>query len=413
MSPFENPILPAAATDREPPAHADIDMAAVRAYRLDRVRREMARRDIAAVVLVDPLNIRYATDSTNMQVWTMHNAARYAFVPASGPVVMFDFHNCEHLSAGLGTVDEVRHATGVYYFAGGPRMEEFARRWAAELEDLLRAHGGGNRRLGLDGANPLAVHELSRLGVEVCDAGQVMEQARVIKSPEELRCMRAAIAACEAGMREMHERLQPGMTENELWSILHQVNIARGGEWIETRLLTSGPKTNPWFQECGFRVIQAGELVSFDTDLVGPFGYCADVSRTYLCGDGKGSDAQRRLYDIARRQIAFNLDLLRPGMSFHEFAAKSFELPEIYRANRYSVVAHGIGLCDEYPHIAYTQDQGSHGYDGVIEPNMTLCLESYVGAEGGAEGVKLEQQVLVTEDGVELLSTFPFEDRLL
>ncbi|MFQ5971733.1 MAG: M24 family metallopeptidase [Alphaproteobacteria bacterium] len=398
--------------DREPPEYAHIDLDAVRAYRLGRVRAELSARDIAAAVLVDPLNVRYATDSTNMQVWVTHNAARYVFVPASGPVVMFDFHNTQHRSHGLGTVDEVRKATGVYYFSAGPRLAELAGRWAAELEDLLRAHGGGSRRLAVDRAHPLATSALERLGVEVCDGGEVMEQARAIKSPQEIQCIRASIAACEEGMSRMREHLSPGMTENELWSILHQTNIELGGEWIETRLLTSGPKTNPWFQECGFRVIQAGDLVSFDTDLIGPFGYCADISRTYLCGDGKASDAQRRLYELARQQICSNIELIRPGMGLRELAEKSFKLPENCRANRYSVVAHGVGLCDEYPHIAYPEDFDEHGYDGVILPNMTLCVESYVGEEGGAEGVKLEEQVLVTEAGVEVLSTFPFEDVL-
>ncbi len=402
-----------AADDRDPPLQPAVDMDRVRQHRLNRVQAELRRRDIAACVLTDPLNIRYATDSPNMQLWVTHNFARYAFVPADGPVVMFDFHNCGHRSAGLGTVDNVRHATGVYYFAAGPRLDEFADRWAAEIDDLLRACGGGNRRLGLDRAHPQAVFALGKLGIEVLDAGEPMELARVIKSPDEILCMREAIRVAEAGMYEMHTRLEPGMTENQLWSMLHQVNIAMGGEWIETRLLTSGDKTNPWFQECGFRAIQAGDLVSYDTDLIGPFGYCADISRTFLCGDKQASDEQRRLYALAREQIAYNMDKLRPGMTFREFSEVSFDLPAEFRANRYSVVAHGVGLCDEYPHIAYVEDVGAHGYDGDILPGMTLCIESYVGAEGGREGVKLEEQVLVTDTGIEVLSQFPFEDSLL
>jgi len=388
-------------------------MDAVRAYRLARVRAELVERDMVGVLLTDPLSVRYATDSTNMQLWITHNAARYAFVPADGPVVLFDFHNCEHRSLGLNTVDEVRPGTGIYYFACGPRLAERSDRWAQEIDDLLRRCGGGNRRLGLDRANPVAVAALQALGIEVRDGTELMERARQIKSEGEIQCMRASITVCEAAMHGMRTRLAPGMTENALWSILHQVNIARGGEWIETRLLTSGPKTNPWFQESGFRVIEAGDLVSFDTDLIGPFGYCADISRTFLCGDGKGSDKQRRLYALAREHLAFNTDILKPGMTFREFAEKSFALPEEFQANRYSVIGHGVGLCDEYPHIAYPEEIADHGYDGIIEPGMTLCLESYIGADGGGEGAKLEQQVLVTETGIEALSTFPFEDSLL
>jgi len=388
-------------------------MDAVRAYRLARVRAELVERDMVGVLLTDPLSVRYATDSTNMQLWITHNAARYAFVPADGPVVLFDFHNCEHRSLGLNTVDEVRPGTGIYYFACGPALAERSDRWAQEIDDLLRRCGGGNRRLGLDRANPVAVAALQALGIEVRDGTELMERARQIKSEGEIQCMRASITVCKAAMHGMRTRLAPGMTENALWSILHQVNIARGGEWIETRLLTSGPKTNPWFQESGFRVIEAGDLVSFDTDLIGPFGYCADISRTFLCGDGKGSDKQRRLYALAREHLAFNTDILKPGMTFREFAEKSFALPEEFQANRYSVIGHGVGLCDEYPHIAYPEEIADHGYDGIIEPGMTLCLESYIGADGGGEGAKLEQQVLVTETGIEALSTFPFEDSLL
>jgi Xaa-Pro aminopeptidase len=89
------------------------------------------------------------------------------------------------------------------------------------------------------------------------------------------------------------------VTENQLWSILHETNIAHGGEWIECRLLASGPRTNPWFQESSNRVIEAGDVVGFDTDMVGPFGYIADISRSWICPDAKPSDRQKKLYDLA------------------------------------------------------------------------------------------------------------------
>ena len=139
------------------------------------------------------------------------------------------------------------------------------------------------------------------------DSGEaVMENARLIKSPDEILAMRRAIVACEAAMGEMEQALKPGISENELWAELHRGNIARGGEWIETRLLSSGPRTNPWFQECSSRVIEDGDLVAFDTDLIGPYGFCADLSRTWLCGDGKPSNEQRDLFRIAADQIAHN-----------------------------------------------------------------------------------------------------------
>ena len=397
-------------TINTPPFHShDLDLSSLRRYRLSRVREQLKKRDYAGVVLFDPLNIRYATDTSNMQVWIMHNASRYAFIATEGPVVVFDFHNCEHLSDGNEFVDEVRPVCSWYYFDAGTRAEEKAKRWADEIADLVRQHGGGNTRLALDHCDPLGADALRAHGITLHTGQDVLEEARNIKSPLELEAMRVAIKTCETAMDKMRAALTPGITENQLWSVLHQQNIALGGEWIETRLLTSGPRTNPWFQECSDRIIQAGDIVSFDTDLIGPFGYCADISRSWICGEDPPNDEQRRLYAVAYEQIHHNLQVLHPGLTAFEFVDKSFKLPEQYVPNRYSVVAHGIGLCDEHPAIHNLEDRESSGYDLVLQPGMTLCIESYVGAFGGREGIKLEQQVLITEEGIEDLTTYPFE----
>lgn len=222
--------------------------------------------------------------------------------------------------------------------------------------------------------------------------------------------MREAIHACEVGMARMRQAMKPGMTENEIWSILYQTNIEMGGEWIETRLLASGPRTNPWFHECGHRVLKAGDILSFDTDLVGPNGYCADLSRTWLCGDGKPSDEQKTLFGIALEQMRINADLLGPGVSFREITDKGFKLPEDCVPNRYGVVMHGVGMCDEYPAVYYPEDYEKSGHDALFLPGMTICVESYIGRFGGDEGVKLEQQYLITETGTELMTDFPLVD---
>ena len=222
--------------------------------------------------------------------------------------------------------------------------------------------------------------------------------------------MRCAMVSCENAMREMRRTMCPGMTENDLWAVLHAENVKRGGEWIETRLLASGPRTNPWFQECGPRVMREGDIVAFDTDLIGPYGYCVDISRTWICGEARPTNEQREANEVAREHIATNLALLRPGLGFAEMSEKSHRLPERYRAGRYSVIAHGTGLCDEYPSIKYPEDWARSGYDGVFEPGMMVSVEVYAGAEGGSCGVKLEEQALVTETGHELISTYPLED---
>ena len=386
------------------------NLSALREYRLARLRGELRRNDCAGLVLFDPLNIRYGTDTTNMQVWIAHNPTRACFIATEGPVVLFEYRQAVHLADHLPLIDEVRPAVPFFYFLSAERTEEMAGRFAAQIDELLRAHGGGNRRVAVDKMEIAGVRAFDRLGIDIRDGQRITEHARKIKDVNEVDAMRCAMVACENSMRAMRRAMLPGMTENDLWAVLHAENVIRGGEWIETRLLTSGPRTNPWFQECGPRVIEEGDVVAFDTDLIGPYGYCVDISRTWLCGEGRPSNEQRELNEVAREHIAANLELLRPGLGFAEMSEKSHRLPERYRGGRYSVIAHGTGLCDEYPSIKYPEDQAQSGYDGVFEPGMMVSVEAYVGAKGGSCGVKLEEQALVTETGYELISSYPLED---
>ncbi len=303
------------------------DMDVARRYRLTRIRAELKKHDLAGIVVYDPLNVRYATDSTDMQLWVAHNAVRYAFVATDGPVILWDFHNCEHLSWHLDLVDEIRHGTAWFYYEAGEHTKVRARRWANEIADILKSCGGGNRRLAVDNINPTGVGALAELGISVHDGQEVMEHARTVKCADELKAMRRAIAACEASMRVMEGSLKPGMTENDLWAILHAENIRRGGEWIETRLLSSGPRTNPWFQECSARVIEDGDIVAFDTDLIGAYGYCCDISRTWLAGTKRATNEQRALYALAEEQIAANIEMLKPGASYRDLSHAARSLP--------------------------------------------------------------------------------------
>ena len=194
--------------------------------------------------------------------------------------------------------------------------------------------------------------------------------------------------------------------------MLHETNIAHAGEWIECRLLTSGPRTNPWFQEAGSRKVEAGDLVAFDSDMVGPLGYLADISRTLICPGKAATAEQRKLYDIAQDQILTNIGLIKPGLSFKEFGEKCWPVPDDYVPNRYMMMIHGAGMVDEFPTVAYAVDYADWGYDGYFLENMVVCVESYIGAAGGTQGVKLEQQVLITSTGAVPMSHDPMIDVL-
>ncbi len=383
------------------------DLPAMRRYRLERIRAELKRRNHVAVLLYDPINIRYATDSTNMQLWVAHNPTRHCLVFAEGPVILFDYFACEHLSDHSGIVDEVRPAISWMYMYGGELTDLKVRRWAAGIADLVREHGGGKARIAADHLDPEGVAALGRLDVTVGNGEAVMESARLIKSPDEILAMRRAIVACETAMGGMQAALKPGVSENELWAELHRGNIVRGGEWIETRLLSSGPRTNPWFQECSSRVIESGDLVAFDTDLIGPYGFCADLSRTWLCGNGAPTDEQGDLFAIARDQIRHNIALVRAGVGFRDLVERSRAPPPDCFATRYGVLYHGVGLADEYPTLPHVADWTDDTPEGELEAGMVICVESYIGRLGGGEGVKIEEQVLVTQTGCEVLSSYP------
>ncbi|MGB7335739.1 MAG: dimethylsulfonioproprionate lyase DddP [Salaquimonas sp.] len=385
----------------------------MRAFRLERLVAELQKRDYAGIVLFDPLNIRYATDATNMQLWTTHNPARACFVSADGYLILWDYNNCQHLSAHLPLIKEYRTGASFFYFTSGERVAEHAAKFASEVDSIVREHGSDNRRIAIDRIEPEGLMAMHRLGLETFQGQEVTELARAIKGPDDIKAMRCAVHSCELAMHEMKRNLRPGMTENDLWSILHAENIKHGGEWIETRILASGPRTNPWFQECGPRIIQEGDLVGFDTDLVGVYGMCCDISRTWLCGDVEPTKEQKRIYTHAYNQVMNNIEIIKPGMSFKEFSYKADLAPEEFRHNRYGVLAHGVGLCDEYPSLYFPEDYPATGYDDTFKPGMFVCVESYCGAVGGREGVKLEEQLLVTETGLENVTSFPYEAELI
>tara|TARA_Y100000590_G_scaffold73146_1_gene80481 strand:+ start:446 stop:1681 length:1236 start_codon:yes stop_codon:yes gene_type:complete len=384
----------------------EIDFKKLRSYRLDRVKKELQKNNLEACILFDPVNLRYALDSTNMSVYNMHNLTRYCFISVDGPVILYEYFNCEKLSEHLSLIDEIRPAITWDYFSNGEQANLQLEKWINEVNDLSNLYFN-SKKIAIDVINGPAVNLLQKSGIEVVDAKKILEQARVIKSPEELKCMKTAIDVAEIGIIKMREQLTSGMTEDELWSILHKTNIEHGGEWIECRILSSGSRTNPWMQESTNKVIQDGEIVSFDTDMVGPYGYCADISRAFVCGN-KFSELQKKIYSMAVEQINHNSRLIKPEMSFKEFTEKAWVLPKDYYGNRYSVIAHGIGMCDEWPAIRYPTDGGERS--GSFQKNMTITLESYIGKVGGKEGVKLEQQYLVGENGLELMSHHQLED---
>jgi Xaa-Pro dipeptidase len=398
--------------DRAPESEG-IDLSKVRRYRQERVRVEMAKRDIAAVILTDPINIRYATGTRNMQIFSQRNApARYLLLTKDRSI-MFEFTGCHHLAEGYETIDEVRSAVTASFVAAGSLIIQREQDWARDIAATIESLVGKGATIGLERLNAGVSIELMKTGLNIVDAQEPVEMARAIKSEEEVKCIEASLRATEKALGLLRDAIRPGQTENELWSIFQQSIIAQNGDYCETRLVSSGQRTNPWFQESGSKVIEANELVALDTDVVGCHGYYSDFSRTFHVGPDKPTPLQRELYCTAYEQVHFNIELIKPGVSFKEYANKAWDIPDCFFDNRYYLSSHGVGMTGEYPYLYHRADYNDAGYDGIIEPGMTICVESYIGEKDGGEGVKLEQQVLVTETGNRLMSQFPFEDNLL
>ena len=376
-------------------------------YRMGQLKAHMGKADVGLLVLINPSSLRYAANYASYQLFQAHIPAAYMFLPLDGPGVMYGSTD--------GAQDgqfENRPARPLAFFDSGTEQGEASRLLADDAIRYLAEIGCDNRRVAVEFVNPSQTQAMMQRGLDVLDGIPIAEAARVIKCEDEVACIRWALAVAEHGIAKMKEILRPGVSELQLWGLLNYTNLANHGGWHDGRMLASGPRTNPWLQEATPRKIESGDLVAFDTDMVGPMGYFADISRTLHCGPDKPTKRQKQIYRLAHEEVQTNMRLVRPGISFFEIQDQAFDVPEEFRPQAYPCVMHAVGMCDEYPRINYGF-RGRNFYDGTLEAGMVMCIESYMGAVGETDGVKLEQQVLVTEEGCELLTTCPFEETLL
>tara|TARA_E500000178_G_scaffold67311_1_gene64690 strand:- start:220 stop:1227 length:1008 start_codon:yes stop_codon:yes gene_type:complete len=333
-------------------------------------------------------------------------------------MVIWDYKNSPFLSEFNPLVKEQRSGADLFYFDRGDKIGDAADVFANEVRLLINEHGNSNNRLAVDKIMLHGLRSLEALNLKVMDGEEVSEKSRSIKGIDEIKAMRCASYACEKAIYKMEqvtrsEVCNENLSENDIWSILHAENIKRGGEWIETRLLTSGPRTNPWFQECGPRIVQNNEIVAFDTDLVGAYGICVDISRTWWIGDQSPRPDMIYAMRHAHEHIMKNMEMLKPGVHMSDLTKNAHKLDQKYQVGKYSCLMHGVGLCDEWPLISYADKFVEGAYDYDIEAGMVLCVEALVSPENGDFSIKLEDQVLVTENGYENLTKYPFDEALM
>ena len=394
------------------------DLTEMRRYRWARLTQHIVDRDYGGLLMFDPLNIRYATDSTNMQLWNTHNPFRAVLLCADGYMVIWDYKNAPFLSTFNPLVREQRAGADLFYFDRGDKVDVAADVFSNEVRVLMAEHAPGNMRLAVDKPMVHGLRALEAQGFDIREGEEVTEKSRSIKGPDEIRAMRCASHACETAVKAMEDfaraNVGDGKTcEDDIWAVLHAENIRRGGEWIETRLLASGPRTNPWFQECGPRICQPNEIISFDTDLVGSYGICVDISRSWWIGPDKPRPDMVYAMQHAMEHIQTNMEMLRPGVMIPELSANTHVLDDQFQAQKYGCLMHGVGLCDEWPLVAYPDKAVAGAFDYPLEAGMVLCVEAAVGAVGSDFTIKLEDQVLITEDGYENLTQYPFDAALM
>ncbi len=393
------------------PDASAIDFERLRAGRLARLQEMLKRDGIPACLFFNPANIRYATGTDVMGVWTAGTFARYCMVPAEGKPILFEYKGSIHVTEKI--VEDVRPAYSWQF--GGHQSWEKVRDWAEDLRSVLAELGVEGEPLGVDRLDTPGFLALQEKGVRIVDSGPATVNAREVKTPEEVELFRVNGRIGDEMLAEFEAAIRPGIREYELLAVLGNSLLKRHGEFLFTRLVSAGQNTNPWMSEAHDNVVQEGDLVGVDTDANGYEGYVIDVSRTFLCGD-RATPEQKEAYRVAYDSVAGMVELVKPGMTFEEFAYAAPELPEKFKAQRYPAMVHQAGLEDEGPGIPYPDDdRGPRRImpEREIKENMVLCFECYAGEVDGAFGVKLEDQVVVTADGCELVCRYPFEEKLL
>lgn len=400
-----------------------VDIARLRRERREKLQEQMAKEDLGGLILADSLNIRYATGIRYLAIQSLHMRMSNVIFPREGKPVFFGGQGVEPPIAS----GEIAHRpfNTTDFWTAGDHQEEANRRWARATKESLEELGIANERIGVDRLDTWGLLALLDERVKVVDAGKATSMARAIKTDDELALIRQATAIADVALWNVQQAIEPGVTENELFAVMASTNLSYGGEFQDCRFLSAGGNTNPWLlREASERIVRPGDLVAMDTDMAGPMGYFADISRTYLCGDGPPNEEQLDAYKRAYEFIQECLPMFKPGVTFQELAEGIPPTPDEYTVNKYPLIAHGVGMTDEWPAIYFVDaaksgfagsaaTSGFGNYVGEFKENMVMTMEASFGREGGREQVKLEEQLIITKNGPDVISQAPYDWRFL
>jgi Xaa-Pro dipeptidase len=390
-----------------------VDFARLRGDRLERTRAALRASDLGAVLLFDQNNIRYVT-STHIGEWARDKSARCVLLPRDGNPVLWDFGSAaRHHQLYAPWLPESSWRAGVTSMRGAmPQETGVPDLLAGHVRDELRANGLEREPLGIDLTDMETLASLHRLDIPTSNAAPVMLSARRIKTQDEIALLDHAAAIVDAVYERIYELLRPGVREHEIVAEAQRLLFELGSEQVEAINAVSGDRCNPHPHVFSDRLLRPGDQAFFD--IIHSFmGYRTCYYRTFCVGGATPS--QLDAYKQCREWLDAAIELVRPGVTTDQIAAVWPTAEDLGFASEEACFGlqfgHGLGVgLYEAPMISRL-----HSFDapGEIEEDMVFALETYCPASDGRSAARIEEEVLVTADGPEILTRFPGEELLV
>jgi Xaa-Pro dipeptidase len=390
-----------------------IDFGKLRGDRLARAQAELQKSDLGALLLFDPNNIRYVT-STHIGEWARDKNARFALLPRTGDPVLWDFGSAaKHHQMYAPWLPPENFRGGVSPMRGAmPDHTGVPDRLAMNIWQELKDRGLENEPVGIDMTDMVALAALNRKGLATTDGSQVMLAARTIKTDEEVALLDHAAAIVDATYERIYEMLRPGVKESEVVADAQRLLFELGSEQVEAINAVSGDRCIPHPHVFSDRLLRPGDQAFFD--IIHSFmGYRTCYYRTFSVGGA--NQAQVDAYKQCREWLDDAINLVRPGVTTDQIAAVWPSAEEQGFPNEEACFGlqfgHGLGVgLYESPMISRLH---SFEHPETIVPGMVFALETYCPAADGVSAARIEEEVLVTEDGNRILTRFPGEELLV
>jgi Xaa-Pro aminopeptidase len=389
-----------------------VDFDRLRHQRLARATAELGRSGLGALLCFDMNNIRYLT-ATQIGTWAFDKLIRFALLPQGDQPILWDFGSAaRHHQLYCPWLGE-RSRAGLSTFRGSispeaGRAEDVAQKIKIELE--LRGLLG--EPLGIDIVEPPVLFALQEAGIKVVDGQQVMQRARMVKTQDEITLLNQACGMVDAAYDDLYGALRPGFRENDCVALVADSLYTQGSEFVEGVNAISGERCSPHPHNFSDRALRPGDPAYFDV-LHSFNGYRTCYYRTFAVGSASQAmvDAYKRCRDYLDQAIA----LVKPGATTAEVTSVFPKAEEFGFANEEQAFAlqlgHGVGLSIwEKPVFSRLV---SLEHPEVIQENMVFALETFWPASDGWSAARIEEQMVVTKDGPEIITRFPAEELLV